>query len=109
MLSITAQPFRPLVITMQIAATFLPWLVPFNVVQNNEAQATEQPTPKKHPNIVCLLCDDLRVGDLKAFNAQSKISTPAMERLASQGMRCTNAHSGSAVCTPTRYGILCGQ
>gem|GEM_PF-127767 len=79
------------------------------VGQSILAQATEQPTPKKHPNIVYLLCDDLGVGDLNTFNAQSKISTPAMDRLAAQGMRFTDAHSGSAVCTPTRYGILCGR
>ncbi len=69
----------------------------------------ESSTPKKLPNIVYLLCDDLGVGDLKAFNTESKISTPAMDRLAAQGLRFTDAHSGSAVCTPTRYGILCGR
>jgi len=71
--------------------------------------ADESSKLKKHPNIVYLLCDDLGVGDLKAFNAESKISTPAMDRLAAQGLRFTDAHSGSAVCTPTRYGILCGR
>lgn len=61
------------------------------------------------PNIVYILCDDLGVGDLKAFNDQSKIATPAIDRLATEGMRFSDAHSGSAVCTPTRYGILCGR
>ena len=56
-----------------------------------------------------ILCDDLGVGDLKAFNDQSKIATPNIDRLASEGMRFSDAHSGSAVCTPTRYGILCGR
>ncbi len=61
------------------------------------------------PNIVYILCDDLGVGDLKSFNDQSKIPTPNLDRLASEGMRFSDAHSGSAVCTPTRYGILCGR
>jgi arylsulfatase A-like enzyme len=74
-----------------------------------DAQSNETLSPKKQPNIVYVLCDDLGVGDLKAFNPKSKIATPAMDRLAAQGMRFTDAHSGSAVCTPTRYGILCGR
>ncbi len=61
------------------------------------------------PNIVYILCDDLGIGDLKPFNDQSKIATPSIDRLASEGMRFSDAHSGSAVCTPTRYGILCGR
>ena len=61
------------------------------------------------PNIVYLLCDDLGVGDVGAFNPESKIPTPHIDRLAAEGMRLTDAHSGSAVCTPTRYGILCGR
>ena len=65
--------------------------------------------PAAPPNIVYILCDDLGVGDLKPFNDQSKIPTPHIDRLATEGMRFSDAHSGSAVCTPTRYGILCGR
>ena len=61
------------------------------------------------PNIVYILADDLGPGDVAAFNRQSKIATPNMDKLASQGMRFTDAHSGSAVCTPTRYGVLTGR
>jgi len=61
------------------------------------------------PNIVYILADDLGYGDVGAFNSQSKITTPAMDALAKQGMRFTDAHTGSAVCTPTRYGILTGR
>jgi len=61
------------------------------------------------PNIVYILADDLGPGDVTAFNSQSKIATPNMDMLASQGMRFTDAHSGSAVCTPTRYGVLTGR
>jgi len=64
---------------------------------------------RKPPNIVFILADDLGYGDLSCLNPDSKISTPNLDRLASQGMVFTDAHSGSAVCTPTRYGILTGR
>jgi arylsulfatase A-like enzyme len=61
------------------------------------------------PNIVYILADDLGIGDPGCYNAQSKIPTPHIDRIAKEGMRFTDAHSGSAVCTPTRYGILTGR
>src|SRR5450759_511244 len=61
------------------------------------------------PNIVFILADDLGYGDVKCFNPEGKIRTPNMDRLASQGMSFTDAHSSSAVCTPTRYSILTGR
>ena len=72
-------------------------------------QADAPDSGGRRPNIVYVLCDDLGVGDLRSFNAQSKIATPHLDRLAAEGMRFTDAHSGSAVCTPTRYGIMCGR
>jgi len=57
------------------------------------------------PNIVYLLADDLGYGDVGCFNAESKIPTPNLDRLASEGIRFTDAHSPSSVCTPTRYGL----
>lgn len=63
----------------------------------------------KMPNIVFILADDLGYGDLSCLNPDSKISTPNLDKLASQGMVFADAHSGSAVCTPTRYGILTGR
>ena len=60
------------------------------------------------PNIVYLLADDMGMGDLSCYNPDSKIPTPAMDALAKDGMMFTDAHSNSAVCTPTRYGILTG-
>jgi len=63
----------------------------------------------KPPNIIYILADDLGYGDVSSFNHQSKIQTPFIDGLASAGMRFTDAHSPSAVCTPTRYGILTGQ
>lgn len=61
------------------------------------------------PNIVYILADDLGYGDLSCLNPESKIQTPHMDRVAAEGMTFTDAHSGSAVCTPTRYGILTGR
>jgi arylsulfatase A-like enzyme len=62
------------------------------------------------PNIVYILADDFGYGDLHALNPQrGKIATPHLDRLASQGMAFLDAHSGSSVCTPTRYGLLTGR
>jgi len=62
------------------------------------------------PNIVYVLCDDLGYGDVHCLNPQRcKIATPHADRLAAEGMIFTEAHSSSAVCTPTRYGILTGR
>ncbi len=62
------------------------------------------------PNIVVVLADDLGYGDVQCLNPQhGKIKTPNLDRLASQGMTFTDAHSGSSVCTPTRYGLLTGR
>ncbi|MEY4034752.1 MAG: Arylsulfatase, partial [Verrucomicrobiota bacterium] len=62
------------------------------------------------PNIVYILCDDLGFGDVHALNpTRGKIPTPHLDRLASQGMTFTDAHGGSSVCTPTRYGLLTGR
>lgn len=64
---------------------------------------------KARPNIVIILADDLGYGDLGCYNKNSKIPTPNLDRLAKQGMRFTDAHSPSAVCSPTRYGLLTGR
>jgi arylsulfatase A-like enzyme len=61
------------------------------------------------PNIVYILADDLGWGDLGCYNRDSLIPTPNADRLASQGVRFTDMHSPSSVCTPTRYGIMTGR
>ncbi len=61
------------------------------------------------PNIVIILADDLGYGDVQALNPESKIPTPNIDRLAKEGMAFTDAHTPSAVCTPTRYGLLTGR
>jgi len=64
---------------------------------------------KKPPNIVFIMADDMGYGDLACYNPDSKIPTPNIDRLSELGIRCTDAHSPSAVCSPTRYGVLTGR
>uniref|UniRef100_UPI00321631EE sulfatase family protein n=1 Tax=uncultured Draconibacterium sp. TaxID=1573823 RepID=UPI00321631EE len=66
---------------------------------------TEQ---KEKPNIIYIMADDLGFGDLGCYGA-TKIKTPNIDRLASSGIRFTDAHSPAAVCTPTRYSVLTGR
>jgi arylsulfatase A len=61
------------------------------------------------PNIIVILCDDLGIGDVSCFNANGKIATPNIDRLANGGMKFTDAHTSSSVCTPTRYALLTGR
>lgn len=61
------------------------------------------------PNVILILADDLGWGDPGCYQAESKIKTPAIDALARQGMRFTDAHTPSGVCTPTRYGLLTGR
>ena len=61
------------------------------------------------PNILILYADDLGYGDLTCQNADSKIPTKHLDRLASQGLRCTDGHSSSGICTPSRYALLTGR
>ncbi len=63
----------------------------------------------EQPNIVHILADDLGYGDLGCYNPRSKIPTPRLDRLAAEGMRFTDAHSPSSVCTPTRYALFTGR
>src|SRR2546428_13599600 len=61
------------------------------------------------PNIVIILADDLGYGDLGCYNKDSKIPTPNLDRLATEGIRFTDSHAPTSVCTPTRYALLTGR
>ena len=62
------------------------------------------------PNIVIVLADDLGYGDVQCYNPErGKIPTPHIDRLALQGVRFTDAHSSSGVCSPSRYTLLTGR
>ena len=59
------------------------------------------------PNIIFILADDMGYGDMS--NSGGIIPTPHLDRMADEGMKFTDAHTSSSVCTPTRYGILTGR
>lgn len=61
------------------------------------------------PNVVIILADDLGIGDVSAYNENSAWETPNIDRMASNGMCFSDAHTGAALCTPTRYGIMTGR
>ena len=70
---------------------------------------TSTPTnTSDHPNILIILTDDLGFGDIAVYNPESKVPTPNIDRLATQGMRFTDAHSPATVCTPTRFSVMTG-
>ncbi len=88
-------------------------LLPLVLLALIAAPAAQGPAPNaalgSAPNIVLVLVDDLGYGDVGAFNPQGRIPTPHIDQLARQGVRFTDAHTPSAVCTPTRYGLLTGR
>ena len=61
------------------------------------------------PNIIVILADDFGVGDIQVHYPENKIPTPNLDKLAKEGMSFHDAHSSSAVCSPTRYGLLTGR
>jgi arylsulfatase A-like enzyme len=63
----------------------------------------------ERPNVLLILADDMGYGDVQVLNEKSKIPTPHLNELAKGGAILTDAHSGSAVCTPTRYGLMTGR
>jgi arylsulfatase A len=66
-------------------------------------------TPKDRPNIIFILTDDLGYGDVDGVYPPGKIKTPQLDHFVTQSMVFEEAHSSSAVCTPSRYSILTGR
>ncbi|QEH31540.1 Arylsulfatase [Aquisphaera giovannonii] len=66
------------------------------------------PAAAATPNVVLIYADDLGYGDAGCYGARPGL-TPNIDRLASQGLRFTDAHATSATCTPSRYGLLTGE
>jgi arylsulfatase A len=64
---------------------------------------------RRQPNILILYVDDLGYGDLGVQNSGSKIPTPNLDRLAREGVRFTDGHSSSGICSPSRYALLTGR
>ena len=67
------------------------------------------PLNAEKPNFIVVLADDLGIGDITPTNPNCKIKTPKLQQLADEGLTFLDAHSSSAVCTPTRYGLLTGR
>ncbi|HSU51714.1 MAG TPA: sulfatase-like hydrolase/transferase, partial [Segetibacter sp.] len=78
----------------------------FLLMLNNNLYSQQK---KALPNIVYILADDMGYGDVAVYNGEAKVATPNIDRLAKQGMRFTDAHTTSSVCTPSRYSILTGR
>ena len=74
-----------------------------------DAHAQPRASNRARPNVVIILADDLGYGDIAAFNPRGRVPTPNVDRLAREGLRFTDAHTNSSVCTPTRYGLLTGR
>jgi arylsulfatase A-like enzyme len=87
----------------------LRWLALLAVCVPGARSALAAPPAEGPPNVVVILADDFGVGDIQAHYPDNKIATPHLDRLVRQGMSFTDAHSPSAVCSPTRYGLLTGR
>lgn len=72
-------------------------------------RSTSGPPTQPLPNLVLLYADDLGYGDLGCYQPEGRIPTPHLDRLAAEGLRFTDAHSSSGICTPSRYALLTGR
>jgi arylsulfatase A-like enzyme len=87
---------------------FTPWF--FLLLALPVAAAETGGSIPARPNVLIILADDLGYGDVQCYNRErGRIPTPHLDRLAGQGMRFTDAHTSSAVCSPTRYTLLTGR
>ncbi|MFT4566380.1 MAG: arylsulfatase A [Saprospiraceae bacterium] len=84
-------------------------ILPVIIMTLNACNDSVQDLESLRPNIVIILADDFGVGDIQAHYPDNKIPTPYLDNFVSQSMSFIDAHSGSAVCTPTRYGLLTGR
>lgn len=89
-----------------MAMTLLSLLISFLSLTLVSSKAIAE-TP--HPNVIVILADDMGLDSVAHFNAKLNLKTPAIDRLAAEGMSFRDAHSTSAVCTPTRYSVLTGR
>ena len=84
-------------------------LTPSCSAQPSEENPIKPPLNTDQPNIIFILADDMGYGDIRRFNSGSAIPTPHLDKLCAEGISFTEAHSGSALSTPTRYGLLTGR
>jgi len=85
-------------------------ILPFFLILSFTAcNTTDRDKQEQLPNIVLIMADDMGYGDAGCYNNESLIPTPNIDKLASEGILFTDAHTPAAVCTPTRYGLLTGR
>lgn len=85
--------------------SFKPQLAALTMVAMGSSAAAEQ-----LPNFVVILADDMGYGEIQALNPKyGQIKTPELDKVVAEGITFTDGHSGSAVCTPTRYGLITGR
>ncbi len=82
-------------------------LAPLALLHSADVKQTKAPASR--PNVLIILVDDMGWGDPQCFNAQSKIATPHIDKLAAKGIKFTNAHAGGSICVPSRYSLLTGR
>lgn len=81
-------------------------LLPAAACSSNSQEASDD---EALPNILIIMADDMGYGDVGVYNPQSKIPTPNIDKIASEGLRLTDAHSPDALCSPSRYGFITGR
>jgi arylsulfatase A-like enzyme len=95
-------------IDLQVLGSAGRWLLLVAAPVWSAAAAQERAVPKL-PNIVIVYADDLGYGDLSCYNPKAAYRTPRIDRMAAEGVRFTDAHSPSTICSPSRYGLMSGQ
>jgi len=90
-----------LIIKLKAIILTLVVMLALNAIGAEKSKSTQ-------PNIVIIYADDMGYGDLNCQNPDSKIPTPNLDQLASEGMRFTDAHSSSGICSPSRFALLTG-
>lgn len=80
-----------------------------SAVLTTSLSTTKTHAADRPPNIVVILADDMGYGDVSSYNPNSKIQTPHIDRLAKEGVRFTDAHSGGSSCIPSRYALMTGR
>ncbi|WP_430815093.1 sulfatase family protein [Carboxylicivirga sp. RSCT41] len=92
-----------------IIAVFTYLLGTINVNASSNGDPVKDKQNDKRPNVIIFFADDLGSGDVQCYNPVSKIKTPNIDKLASQGVRFTDAHTVGSLCAPSRFGLMTGR
>ncbi|MFR9620026.1 MAG: arylsulfatase [Rikenellaceae bacterium] len=84
-------------------------MLPAMAIGHTQAEAKAKKVDTSRPNIIFILADDMGYGDVSGLNENSKINTPNLDRMVDNGVSFSDAHTSSAVSTPSRYGIMTGR